>query len=180
MKTNVAISVLALLVSSSAFAVTPAKYDTKFNVSANVPDGVYISTPDGTPVTDVDIELVANAASGKMEAMSPELSLWNNDVSRLEIALIMDDAVIATGNQFSLTSTQGGRLQKMTYNINTVTDGPQQTFTNSGDSKYFSLKVNGTHGELPIMFHFISDADYKELGQGHYTGVVYANVNAKA
>lgn len=179
MKNKIAISALALLVSASAFAVTPAKYDTKFNVSANVPEGAYITSPDGTPVTDVDIELIANAASGKMEAMSPELALWNNDATKLDVSLVMDDATVATGNKFSLTSTQDGRLQKMTYSISTLTNGPQQTFTNSGDSKDFALTANGAHGELPIIFHFVSDADYKALGQGYYTGVVYANVNAK-
>lgn len=179
-KQKIAFAVLAaFMVSGSAFATQPASYDTKFNVSANVPEGAIITGPDGTPITDVDIELVANGSSKKMEALSPELYLWNNDVSKLDVSLVMDDKTAPTGSQFSLTSTQDGRLQKMTYSINTITTGPQQTFTNSGDSKDFTLAPNGSHGELPIVFHFVSDADYNAIGQGHYTGVVYANVNAK-
>lgn len=181
MKHKVALTVLAtLLVSASALATQPAQYDTKFNVSANVPDGAMITNPDGTPVTDVDIELVANGASKKMEAHSPELYLWNNDVTKLDVSLILDDQTAPTGSKFTLTSVQGGSLQKMTYNISTLTSGPKQSFVNSGDSKDFKLKANGTHGEMPVVFHFVSDADYNTLGQGNYKGVVFANVNAKA
>jgi len=180
MKNKVTLSILSgLLISSSVFAITPSSYDTKFNVSANVPEGAVISYPDGTPVTDIDVELVPNASSGKMEGVTKELTLWNNDIAKLDVSLTFDDSIVATGSKFSLTSTQGGQLRKMTYNINTLTNGPQQTFVNSGDSKDYTLTANGTHGELPILFHFVSDADAKALGQGYYTGVVYANVNAK-
>ncbi len=43
MKTKTMLSVLAgLVMSASAMASTPASYDTKFNVSANVPDSATI------------------------------------------------------------------------------------------------------------------------------------------
>ena len=61
MKTKIVLSSLAVMMfSASALASTPASYDTKFNVRANVPDSAHIVTPDGKPVTDVDIELTAN------------------------------------------------------------------------------------------------------------------------
>lgn len=177
---KIALALLTVLASASVLAVTPANYDSKFNVSANVPEGAFISDPNGNPVTDVDIELTVNPQTNKMDALSPELALWNNDSSKLEVSLIMDDAIVATGNQFSLTSTQNNRLQKMTYNISTITaSGVPQKFVNSGDSKDFTLTANDKVASMPIVFKFESDAEYKALGQGYYKGVVYANVNVK-
>jgi len=178
MKAKVLLAALiGTAISASAFAATPASYDTKFNVSANVPDSAMITDPSGVPVTDVDVELVP-AASGKMEAETQLLKLWNNDVSGLDVSLTMDDSQAVTGDAFSLYSTQGGSLKNMTYTISTVTDAGTTDFATSGDTNDYTLNANGTHGELPVVFRFVSDADYTALGQGHYTGVVYANVVA--
>ncbi|QKJ88637.1 hypothetical protein PMPD1_3723 [Paramixta manurensis] len=180
MKTKVALSVLAgLAFSASALADTPASYDTKFNVSANVPDSAHITDPSGKPITDLDVVLTP-AASGFMEATTPVLKLWNNDVSKLEVTLIMDDSQAATGSNFTLYSTQGGALNDMTYKINAITSAGSKQFAASGATQDYTLVANGTHGELPITFNFVSDKQYTDLGQGNYTGVVYANVNAKA
>ncbi|MFI8416072.1 hypothetical protein ACQKDS_06355 [Serratia sp. NPDC078593] len=179
MKTKVIITALAgLLVSASSLAASPANYDTKFNVSANVPDSAKITDPSGRPITDMDVELVP-AASGKMEAQTAALKLWNNDVNKLDIALTLDDSQSATGGAFTLYSTGGGKLSDLTYKISAVTGNGSQEFATSGESKDFSLVANGTHGELPVAFKFVSDKKYDELGQGMYTGVVYANVVAK-
>ncbi|RWR03295.1 hypothetical protein ED28_03085 [[Pantoea] beijingensis] len=180
MKTKVALSVIAgLAFSATAFASTPASYDTKFNVSANVPDSAHITDPDGKPVTEVDVVLVASP-SGKMEATVGDLYLWNNDVNKLDVSLILDDAGVGAGAPFTLKSTQGGTLNKMTYSIETIDSAGTKKFATSGASQDYTLTANGTHGEHEVAFHFISDEDYDKLGQGHYTGVVYANVNAKA
>jgi hypothetical protein len=73
MKTQTMLSVLAgLVMSASAMASTPASYDTKFNVSANVPDSATITDPGGRPITDMDVELTP-AASGYMEAQTTAL-----------------------------------------------------------------------------------------------------------
>ncbi|AJQ98921.1 hypothetical protein M988_2330 [Hafnia paralvei ATCC 29927] len=179
MKTQTMLSVLAgLVMSASAMASTPASYDTKFNVSANVPDSATITDPGGRPITDMDVELTP-AASGYMEAQTTALKLWNNDVTKLEVALTLDDSQSVTGDAFTLYSTQGGTLNDMTYKISTITAAGSQEFAASGDSKDYTLNANGTHGELPLMFKFVSDKKYDALGQGNYTGVVYANVNAK-
>ena len=182
MKTKIVLSSLAVMMfSASALATTPASYDTKFNVSANVPDSAHIVTPDGKPVTDVDIELTANGLVGnKMEAKSPLLMLWNNDVNKLDVTLVMDDSQSATGGAFTLYSTQGGVLNSMTYKINTIDGTGTKSFATSGATQDYTLTANGTHGQLPLQWQFVSDADYTALGQGQYTGVVYANVNAKA
>lgn len=178
MKTKVALSVLAgLVMSASALAATPQSYDTRFNVSANVPDSAMIVDPSGKPVTDVDVVLVP-AASGYMEAQTDTLMLWNNDVTKLDVSLVMDDSQSATGDAFTLYSTQGGTLNSMTYKISTITSAGSQEFAKSGDSKDYALKANGTHGEMPVVFKFVSDKAYDALGQGNYTGVVYANVVA--
>lgn len=179
MKTKIVLSALTgLTMSASALAATPQSYDTRFNVSANVPDSAMITDASGKPVTDLDVELVP-AASGRMEAQTAALKLWNNDVTKLDVALTLDDSQSATGDAFTLYSTQGGTLNAMTYKINSITSAGSQEFAKSGDSSDYSLQANGTHGELPVMFKFVSDKNYTELGQGNYTGVVYANVVAK-
>jgi hypothetical protein len=179
MKAKIAVSVLAgLMMSASALAATPQSYDTRFNVSANVPDSAMITDPSGRPVTDLDVELIP-AASGRMEAQTIALKLWNNDVASLDVALTMDDSQSATGDSFMLYSTQGGTLNSMSYKVSTVTSAGTQEFAMSGDSQDYSLVANGTHGELPVVFRFVSDKNYDELGQGNYTGVVYANLVAK-
>ncbi|AKG68203.1 hypothetical protein WN53_03085 [Serratia fonticola] len=165
--------------SASVFAATPASYDTKFNVSANVPDSAHITDASGRPLTDLDVELKP-AASGFMEATTPALRLWNNDVAKLEVSLILDDGQNASGGAFTLYSTDRDTLSSLSYKINTITEVGQKAYVKSGDSQDFTLQANGTHGELPVAFKFVSDAKYSELGQGNYTGVVYANVNAKA
>jgi hypothetical protein len=179
MKTKFMLSVLAgLVVSASAMASTPASYDTKFNVSANVPDSVKITDPDGRPVTEVDVVLEA-APSGKMEAEVRDLKLWSNNVADTSVELVMDDAGMATGEAFTLFNTDGGTMKSLAYKIATATTAGPQEFVNSGDSNDYTLTVNGTHAELPVAFQFTSIADYDTLGQGLYTGVVYANVVAK-
>lgn len=178
MKAKILLSaVIASALSASAFAATPASYDTKFNVSANVPDSAMITDPSGKPVTDLDVELIP-AASGKMEAETQLLKLWNNDVTGTDVSLTMDDSQSATGDAFTLYSTQGGSLHSLTYQISTISESGTQSFATSGDTMDYALTANGTHAELPVVFKFVSDADYNTLGQGHYTGVVYANVVA--
>jgi hypothetical protein len=178
MKAKLLLSVIvASALSASAFAATPASYDTKFNVSANVPDSAMITDPSGKPVTDVDVEMTP-AASGKMEAETQLLKLWNNDVTGTDVSLTMDDSQSATGDAFTLYSTEGGTLHNMTYQISTISDSGSQSFAASGDTMNYTLTANGTHAEQPVVFKFVSDADYNTLGQGHYTGVVYANVVA--
>lgn len=180
MKTQVALSVLAGLVfSASALADTPASYDTKINVSANVPDSAHITDASGKPITDLDVVLKP-ASSGFMEATTPVLKLWNNDVEGRDVSLIIDDSQAANGGSFILYSRQGGVLNSMTYRIDTMTTAGTTRYTTSGQSEDFALVANGTHSELPITFNFISDARYADLGQGNYTGVIYANVNARA
>ena len=179
MKTKFILSVLSgLLFSASALAATPVSYDTKFNVSANVPDSAKITDPSGRPITDIDI-MLRPAASGKMEAETSALKLWNNDVEKLEVQLTLDDSQTASGAPFTLYSTQSGKLDEMTYKIATVTSAGSQLFSTSGETKSYTLSANGTHGELPVVFKFVSDKNYDVLGQGLYTGVVYANVVAK-
>ena len=179
MKTKVALSVLAgLVMSASALASTPQSYDTRFNVSANVPDSAKIIDPSGKPVTEVDVVLVAKE-SGYMEAETDTLKLWNNDVTKLDVSLVLDDSQSATGEAFTLYSTQGGTLNTMTYKISTVTTAGTQEFAKSGDSKNYALTAQGTtHADMPLRFRFVSDKTYDALGQGNYTGVVYANVVA--
>ncbi|MFU9139088.1 hypothetical protein [Erwinia tasmaniensis] len=173
------VSILATLIfSTSAFAATPGKYDTKFNISANVPDSANITDPSGRPITDMDI-VMKPAASGKMEADTPPLKLWNNDVNKLEVGLTLDDSNSANGDAFTLFSTQGEELNSMTYKIVTLTSAGNQVFATSGTTKDYNLVANNTHGELPINFRLISDKDYDQLGQGMYKGTVYANVVAK-
>lgn len=180
MKTKIALSILSgLVMSVSALAATPDTYDTRFNVSANVPDSAMITDPSGKPVTDLDVEMIP-AASGRMEAQTVALKLWNNDVTKLDVALTMDDSQSATGDAFTLYSTQGGTLNSMSYKVSTVTSAGTQEFANSGETYDYSLVANGTHGELPVFFKFVSDKNYDELGQGNYTGVVYANLAAKS
>ncbi|MTH45584.1 hypothetical protein [Intestinirhabdus alba] len=178
MKAKVLSAIAVMAVSASALAASPSNYDTKFNVSANVPDSAMITDPSGRPITDLDVVLTP-AASGKMEAQTEQLALWNNDVSKLDVSLTLDDSAVATGSPFTLYSTQGDVLNNMTYQISSITADGAQQFTKSGDSKDFSLKANGTHGEMPVRFKFVSDANYTDIGQGNYTGVVYANVVAK-
>lgn len=180
MKTKVALSVLAgLMFSASALAATPASYDTKFNVSANVPDSVHITDPSGRPVTDIDVVMTA-AASGYMEAQTPPLKIWNNDVSKLDVTMVLDDGQAASGSAFTLYSTQGGTLNPMSYQIKTLTSAGFKTFATSGVSNDYTLVANGTtHSELPVVFQFVSDGKYDTLAQGNYTGVVYANVSTK-
>lgn len=178
MKAKVLSAIVAMAISASALAITPPSYDTKFNVSANVPDGAMITDPGGRPITDLDVVLTP-AASGKMEAQTEQLSLWNNDVSKLDVSLTLDDSSVATGGAFTLSSTQGDVLNKMTYQISTITASGAQLFAKSGDTNDFTLTANGTHGEMPVVFKFVSDEDYNAIGQGNYTGVVYANVVAK-
>lgn len=180
MKTKTLLSIfVGMAVSASALASTPASYDTKFNVSANVPDSVLITDAGGVPVTEVDVVLTA-APSGYMEANTETLKLWNNDVSGLDVTLTMDDSQSSTGDAFTLYSSQGGVLNSMTYKISTITSAGEAQFAASGDSNDYTLVANGTHGELPVQFKFVSDSLYKDLGKGNYTGVVYANVVAKA
>ncbi|HBN0576922.1 TPA: hypothetical protein L1N21_000995 [Escherichia coli] len=178
MKVNVLSAIVAIAISGSALAATPQSYDTKFNVSANVPDSAMIIGPGGRPITDLDVVLTP-AASGKMEAQTEQLSLWNNDVNSPEVSLTLDDSSVADGGAFTLSSTQGDVLNTMTYKISTVTADGAQEFAQSGDSKDYTLKANGTHAEMPVVFKFVSDADYSTIGQGNYSGVVYANVVAK-
>ena len=172
-------SLAALIMSASALAVTPQSYDTRFNVSANVPDGAMITDPSGKPLTDLDVELVP-AASGFMEAQTAVVKLWNNDVEKLEVSLTLDDSQSASGDAFTLYSSQGGALNSMTYKISAITGDGTNIYDTSGKSYDFTLKANGTHGELPITFKFVSDKNYTDLGQGNYSGLVYANVVAKA
>ncbi|HEY3984595.1 hypothetical protein [Cedecea sp.] len=179
MKTKIVISTLAAVaMSASALAATPQSYDTRFNVSANVPDGAMITDPSGKPVTDLDVELVP-ASSGRMEAQTIALKLWNNDVTKLEVGLTLDDSQSATGDAFTLYSTQGGTLNTLNYKVSTITSTGEKAFAKSGDKFDYTLQANGTHGELPVIFKFVSDKNYSQLGQGNYTGVVYANVVAK-
>ncbi|GLR07776.1 hypothetical protein COO59_10185 [Mixta theicola] len=179
MKTKFILSAMTgLALSASALAATPVSYDTKFNVSANVPDSAKITDPSGRPITDMDITMTP-AASGKMEAETSALKLWNNDVEKLEVLLTLDDSQAATGDAFRLYSTQGGKLDEMNYKISTFTNTGSQVFSASGDTKNYTLGANGTHGELPIVFKFVSDKNYDALGHGLYTGVVYANVVVK-
>ncbi|NIH92223.1 hypothetical protein FHW31_003698 [Enterobacter asburiae] len=180
MKTKSAIAILTgLVLSASAMADTPASYDTKFNVSANVPDSAHITDPSGKPITDMDVVLTP-AASGFMEATTDIVKLWNNDVNKLDVTLTLDDSQSATGGDFTLYSTEGGTLNSMTYKINAISSEGTKQFATSGSAQDYTLVANGTHGELPVKFHFVSNKAYTDLGQGNYTGVVYANVNAKA
>lgn len=173
------VSVLAaLMFSTSALAAAPEKYDTKFNISANVPDSANITDPSGRPITDMDV-VMKPAASGKMEVETPPLKLWNNDVQKLEVGLTLDDSNSANGDAFTLFSNQGEALNSMTYKIVTLTSTGSQVFATSGTTKDYSLVANKTHGELPIIFRLVSDKDYDQLGQGMYKGTVYANVVAK-
>lgn len=172
--------ITGLVFSASALATTPGSYDTKFNVSANVPEGAYIADASGKPITDVDVELTP-AASGKMETTTQLMKLWNNDVNKLEVTLIMDDSQAGTGDKFTLyTGGESDTLGSMTYQISTVSSAGTKAFAASGDTQDYTLTANGTHGELPVKFKFVSDKNYTDLGQGNYTGVVYANLNAKA
>ncbi|KGA32968.1 hypothetical protein [Pectobacterium odoriferum] len=179
MKTKLLMTAMAgLLASSAAFAATPGSYDTKFNVSANVPDSARITDPSGRPVTELDVVLEP-APSGKMEAQTVPLKLWNNNVSNLDISLKLDDSQSADGSKFTLYGTDGNTLSSLTYQINTITEAGAQNYVNSGESKVFSLKAaSANHAELPIVFKFVSDNEYEKLGTGKYTGVVYANVTA--
>lgn len=173
------LTVLAALgFSASSMAVTPESYDTKFNVSANVPDSAVITDPSGRPVTNLNVEMVP-APSGNMEALVPALKLWNNDLTKLEIALTLDDGNSAKGDAFTLMSTNGDVLNSMTYKIRSITSNGSKTFESSGDTYDYTLAANGKHGELPISFRFISNEPYSNIGQGAYTGTVYANVVAK-
>lgn len=177
MKIKVVLSLAGLLVSASALAATPQSYDTRFNVSANVPDGAMITDPSGRPVTDLDVELVP-AASGRMEAQTSALKLWNNDVTQLNVRLTLDDSQSASNAPFTLYSTQGGTMNEMTYKITSITSAGSHEFTNSGGEADYTLMANAGHGELPVVFKFVSDKEYQSLGQGNYSGVVYANVVA--
>ncbi|EMF04254.1 hypothetical protein [Serratia marcescens] len=181
MKIKVALSVLAsLMFSASALAATPASYDTKFNVSANVPDSVRITDPSGRPVTDLDVVMKA-VASGYMEAQTPPLKIWNNDMTKLEVSMTLDDSQAASGSAFTLYSTQGSTLNHMSYKITTLTSDGLKTFATSGESNKYTLvaTTGATHSELPVVFRFVSDSKYDSLAQGNYTGVVYANVSTK-
>ena len=178
MKKLILTTLAGLSLSASALAATPASYDMKFNVSANVPDSAKITDPSGRPITNMDVELVP-AASGKMEAETQALKLWNNDVDKLSVMLTLDDSQSSTGSAFKLYSTQSGKLSEMTYKVSTFTSAGSQLFSTSGESKEYTLAANGTHGELPVVFKFVSDQNYDALGQGLYTGVVYANLVVK-
>lgn len=180
MKIKIVLPALAaLILSASALAATPENYDTRFNVSAKVPDGSMITDPGGKPISDLDVVLLP-AASGRMEAQTIALKLWNNDVTKLSVALTLDDSQSGTGDEFRLYSTQSGKLDEMTYKINAITSTASKEYAKSGDSSDFTLLENGSHGELPVMFKFVSDKKYSELGQGNYSGLVYANVAAKS
>lgn len=168
----------AMVFSASALAAAPASYDTKFNVSANVPDSAMITDAGGRPISDINVEMVA-AASGRMEATVPALKLWNNDPQKLEVTLTLHDGNVSDNQPFNLFSTQGDVLNSMTYEIHAITSGAPKKFPTSGSNNDFTLLSTGSHGELPVVFRFVSNEEYKDLGQGHYSGTVYANLSAK-
>ncbi|QCT20898.1 hypothetical protein FEM41_15215 [Jejubacter calystegiae] len=180
MKLKSTIATLAgLVISASAMAATPSSYDTKFNVSANVPTGVYISDPDGNPVTEVDVVLTAQP-SGFMEAVTDQLRLRNNDPTGVKVSMILDDSLASTGSPFALWSNAGGSLKSMKYTIQAMTTAASSaTFTNSGDSSDFTLSnVQSGFADEPVQFKFVSVDKSLDIAKGYYTGVVYANVNA--
>lgn len=171
--------ITALLMSATAFASVPGSYDTKFNISANVPDSATITDGSGRPITDLDSEMVP-APSGKMESATEVLKLWNNDKTKLAVTLKLDDSQAADNDPFTLYTSQGNSLSSLTYKVHVVSSGLNTVFTKSGESKPFMLVANGEHGELPVRFKFISDKAYKDLPQGHYSGVIYANLSVAA
>lgn len=179
MKKIILPALAGLVISASALAVTPPKYDTKFNVSANVPDSVRLADENGNSITDMDVELVAKG--DKMEATTKRLMLWNNssDITKLNVQLTLDDSVKATGAPFNLsTINSSNKLDDMEYTITAITKGDPQEFSNSGDTKNYTLEAQTDHSSLPIAFRFVSVKDVKNLGEGHYSGIVYANLNA--
>lgn len=181
---------LALVVAGMAFstavlATTPANYDTRFNVSAQVPDSVLITDPDGNPVTELDVRLTPNGSghADSQTSMSADtqnlksLRLWSNSSSDTAVKLTLDDSNVATGSAFTLNSTSGGQLNKMTYKVSTIESGAaKKTFTNSGETKNYTLAPVGTHAEKEVAFLFESTAAYNSYTEGAYGGIVYANV----
>ncbi|WPM84876.1 hypothetical protein QNH14_21865 [Apirhabdus apintestini] len=181
MKATFAIATLAGLVfSASALAVTPTSYDTKFNVSANVPDSTYISDGDGNPVTEVDVVLEA-VSSGFMEAKTDTLFMRSNDKAA-NVTMTLDDSVQGKNEPFKLWSSDNG-LQEMSYKITANAGGSAAgaLYAASGDVHDFTLANDAgkSYSQSPVIFHFVSDEKSVNLAQGNYKGVVYANVAAK-
>ncbi|WP_159565995.1 hypothetical protein [Budvicia diplopodorum] len=184
---HLALVVAGMTFSTAVLATTPANYDTRFNLSARVPDAVSITDPEGNPVADLDVRLTPNG-SGHADlrtTMSADtqnlqaLRLWSNTVgaTTTKVKLTLDDGNVSTGTAFALNSTSGGQLNKMSYKVSTIGAGaPKVNFTNSGEQKEYTLTTTGTHAEKDVAFVFESTAAHNTYAGGAYGGVVYATL----
>ncbi|AKJ41129.1 hypothetical protein [Pragia fontium] len=186
---HLALVVAGLAFSSAALATKPANYDMRFNISAEVPDSVLITDPEGNPITELDIRLTPAGSShaGSTQSMSADtqsiqsLRLWSNVITDTKVKLTLDDNDVATGSAFALTSNAGGQLNKMNFKVSALeTDAAKYDFVNSGDNKDYTLTTVGAgdtgHAEKEIAFVFESTKAYTDYSAGGYSGVVYANV----
>ena len=186
---QLAFVVAGLAFSGAALSAPVTNFDTRFNVTAEVPDGVLITDPDGNPVTELDIRLTPGgsghaSATNTMSADTlkvKSLRLWSNNVSDLKVKLTLDDQYASTGSPFQLNSTTGGQLNKIPFTVATIESGAaKQTFVNSGDSKNYNMTAVGSgatgHTEKEVAFVFESTSAYNTYAAGGYSGVVYANV----
>ncbi|AKJ43171.1 hypothetical protein [Pragia fontium] len=176
-------TLIGMTYAAAALAVSPGNYDTRFNISAQVPGSAMITTPEGTPITQLDIHLIPSgspyAAPATLSADTVSirpLRLWSNSSSDDKVRLTLDDGNSATGRPFTLNSSSGAQLNKMEYKISTIDHSGKKAFLYSGAQHDYILTRHVGYAEQEIAFVFESQRVHNAYKPGDYSGVVYANV----
>lgn len=175
----------SLMLVAASQATVPANYDTRFNITAQVPDSAFITDPQGTPVTEVDLRLIpagsqfANPITLSADTLSfKPLRLWSNNASDNRVKITLDDGNSGTGSPFVLNSYTGSQLKPINYKITTVEGNERKVFTRSGAEHNYALVKQDSHAEKEIVFVVESLQAHNTYKPGAYSGVVYANVAA--
>lgn len=172
-----------LVLSAYAFATQPANYDTRFLLSAHVPESATITDAQGVPVTEIALSLTP---SGSQHAAPATLSadtltvkplrIWSNSTEAERVRITIDDGQSATGQRFSLNGYGRNGPEKMEYTVSTVDDSGKKTFLYSGAQHDYTLTPMSTHAEKSIAFVFESSRAYGGYTPGNYSGIAYASV----
>lgn len=184
MKISLLISgVAGVLFSTAALATAPSHYDTRFNITAQVPDSAFITDPQGTPVTEIDLRLIpAGSSYARSTALSADtlsvkqLRLWSNSRDDNRVKITLDDENSATGSPFALNSSSGSRSEQMNYKVTTIAGAERKEFLRSGAENSYVLTKRQNHAEKEIVFMVESRQAHNSYQPGNYSGVIYANV----
>ena len=175
--------VTGVLFSTAALATAPSHYDTRFNITAEVPDSAFITDPQGTPVTEIDLRLIpAGSHYARSTALSADtlgvkpLRLWSNNSGDNRVKITLDDGNSANGAPFVLNSSSGSRLEQMNYKVSTIEGAERKEFLRSGADNSYVLTKQQNHAEKEIVFVVESRQAHNTYQPGSYGGVVYANV----